>query len=60
MFSIKGEGLFIGAGMLSEGWKIADNLRKIGFTVTPITNQIFKEPKRYHFTFEAHGDSEVT
>ena len=60
MFAIKGEGLFVGAGMISEGWKIAENLRKIGFKVTPVTNQVFSDEKRYYFVFEANSADEGT
>lgn len=53
MYEIKGEGLFVGAGFIAEGWRVSDNLKKIGFNITPINQEVFGEEKRYRFLFEA-------
>lgn len=62
MIKIKGEGLFVGEAFVGEGFKIADNLKKSGFKVTPKflhehtkTFAMNQQPKKYQFTFECES-----
>lgn len=51
MFKISGECIFVTEGQLGNGMKMADDLRKKGFEVTPLFI-VSATPKQYRFTFE--------
>ncbi len=57
MFTIKGEGLFIGDLYIADGMKMADDLKEKGFAITPnnccvnLDNKATKV-RRWGFMFE--------